>query len=254
MEHQKNEGKMSQIFNDLAQKHMKDIYKMRRENDEEGLMNLQEKLFAEAQEEAAKLPEFKFTPEEIAAYTTVGGTPHLDGEYTVFGEVVEGLGTTEDVTYGNMEYTVKRDTESETPLYAIGNPSFAYMDVKEFLKMNLTLTPFVYRHIESPTVGAGEGSEVILYLNRNSGELHKVLSKNELRINALNSDSLQDIDDAMLQYIAPGRGFRVMGGDFKPLCIEPRLLGYDSDAECILAPVSWTRTGSLVNNKNTTPQ
>ena len=25
------------------------------------------------------------------AYTTVGGTPHLDGEYTVFGEVVEGM-------------------------------------------------------------------------------------------------------------------------------------------------------------------
>lgn len=32
-----------------------------------------------------------FTPEQIEAYTTVGGTPHLDGEYTVFGEVVEGL-------------------------------------------------------------------------------------------------------------------------------------------------------------------
>lgn len=25
------------------------------------------------------------------AYKTVGGTPHLDGEYTVFGEVIEGL-------------------------------------------------------------------------------------------------------------------------------------------------------------------
>ena len=24
-------------------------------------------------------------------YKTVGGTPHLDGQYTVFGEVVEGL-------------------------------------------------------------------------------------------------------------------------------------------------------------------
>lgn len=23
--------------------------------------------------------------------TTVGGTPHLDGQYTVFGEVIEGL-------------------------------------------------------------------------------------------------------------------------------------------------------------------
>lgn len=32
-----------------------------------------------------------FTQEQVEAYTTVGGTPHLDGEYTVFGEVVEGL-------------------------------------------------------------------------------------------------------------------------------------------------------------------
>ncbi|HPI30807.1 MAG TPA: peptidylprolyl isomerase [Bacteroidales bacterium] len=33
----------------------------------------------------------KFTAEERTAYTTVGGTPHLDGAYTVFGEVVEGF-------------------------------------------------------------------------------------------------------------------------------------------------------------------
>ena len=32
-----------------------------------------------------------FTPEQIEAYTTVGGTPHLDKEYTVFGEVIQGL-------------------------------------------------------------------------------------------------------------------------------------------------------------------
>ena len=31
-----------------------------------------------------------FTPEQIETYTTIGGTPHLDGEYTIFGEVVEG--------------------------------------------------------------------------------------------------------------------------------------------------------------------
>jgi peptidyl-prolyl cis-trans isomerase B (cyclophilin B) len=35
--------------------------------------------------------EIRFTPEQAEAYTTVGGTPHLDGEYTVFGEVVSGL-------------------------------------------------------------------------------------------------------------------------------------------------------------------
>ncbi|MGN1238327.1 MAG: peptidylprolyl isomerase, partial [Muribaculaceae bacterium] len=27
----------------------------------------------------------------IDAYTTVGGAPHLDGQYTVFGEVVKGM-------------------------------------------------------------------------------------------------------------------------------------------------------------------
>lgn len=32
-----------------------------------------------------------FSPEAIEAYTTVGGTPHLDGGYTVFGEVIQGM-------------------------------------------------------------------------------------------------------------------------------------------------------------------
>ncbi len=33
----------------------------------------------------------KFTKEQRNIYKTLGGTPHLDGDYTVFGEVVEGL-------------------------------------------------------------------------------------------------------------------------------------------------------------------
>ncbi len=33
----------------------------------------------------------KLTPEVREVYKTIGGTPHLDGSYTVFGEVVEGL-------------------------------------------------------------------------------------------------------------------------------------------------------------------
>ena len=91
MEQQMNENKLTAIFNSLAQKHMKEIYKMRKANDEDGLYDLQEKLFAQAQEEVAKEPDFHFTKEQVEAYTTVGGTPHLDGEYTVFGEVVEGM-------------------------------------------------------------------------------------------------------------------------------------------------------------------
>jgi len=34
---------------------------------------------------------FKLTEEQRRVYTTIGGTPHLDGAYTVFGEVVSGM-------------------------------------------------------------------------------------------------------------------------------------------------------------------
>ncbi|MDR2121081.1 MAG: peptidylprolyl isomerase [Tannerella sp.] len=32
-----------------------------------------------------------FTPQQREAYTTAGGSPHLDGEYTVYGEMTEGF-------------------------------------------------------------------------------------------------------------------------------------------------------------------
>ncbi|MDR3268625.1 MAG: peptidylprolyl isomerase [Tannerella sp.] len=32
-----------------------------------------------------------FTPEQREAYTTIGGCPHLDGQYTIFGELTEGF-------------------------------------------------------------------------------------------------------------------------------------------------------------------
>lgn len=41
--------------------------------------------------EHLKTPEYKFNKQQIDAYTTVGGTPHLDGTYTVFGEIIDGM-------------------------------------------------------------------------------------------------------------------------------------------------------------------
>ncbi len=41
--------------------------------------------------ELTNISSYKFSAEQRAAYKTVGGTPHLDGSYTVFGEVAEGM-------------------------------------------------------------------------------------------------------------------------------------------------------------------
>lgn len=41
--------------------------------------------------------EMKYTPEQIRTYLAVGGEPGLDTEYTVFGEVVEGMDVVEKI-------------------------------------------------------------------------------------------------------------------------------------------------------------
>jgi peptidylprolyl isomerase/peptidyl-prolyl cis-trans isomerase B (cyclophilin B) len=41
----------------------------------------------------------KFTPEQRTAYKFEGGAPHLDGAYTVFGEVVKGQATVEKIQF-----------------------------------------------------------------------------------------------------------------------------------------------------------
>lgn len=42
-------------------------------------------------DEYAKTPHYTFPPEHKTIYKTIGGTPHLDSQYTIFGEVIEGL-------------------------------------------------------------------------------------------------------------------------------------------------------------------
>jgi cyclophilin family peptidyl-prolyl cis-trans isomerase len=42
-------------------------------------------------EEFVKVPHYSFPPEHRTIYKTIGGTPHLDSQYTIFGEVIEGL-------------------------------------------------------------------------------------------------------------------------------------------------------------------
>lgn len=41
---------------------------------------------------------YKFSSDQINTYTTIGGTPHLDGSYTVFGEVIEGQNVVDSIS------------------------------------------------------------------------------------------------------------------------------------------------------------
>ena len=60
------------------------------QKDTAALRILQDSMIAQTRRIMDTIP-FELTEEQEKAYTTIGGTPHLDGAYTVFGEVVEGM-------------------------------------------------------------------------------------------------------------------------------------------------------------------
>lgn len=96
LESQLNQNKLRTEFDRMARQHMKEIFLMRKNNDTTGLKKLQDELIDKAEKEVLANP-FRFTEEQKQAYMTQGGAPHLDGQYTVFGEVVEGMDVVEAI-------------------------------------------------------------------------------------------------------------------------------------------------------------
>ena len=64
--------------------------KAQNERDQVALQSLSEEInpMIEQMMEGKK---FEYTPEHLQTYQEIGGAPFLDQQYTVFGEVVEGL-------------------------------------------------------------------------------------------------------------------------------------------------------------------
>ncbi|MCQ2384164.1 MAG: T9SS type A sorting domain-containing protein [Paludibacteraceae bacterium] len=149
------------------------------------------------------------------------------------------------MAYGNsgngvMDVTLTRasranDTNSNgVPMYAVGNPSFSYLDVAEFIRVNAygashsgnasvvgNITPYVYKYNEGQDLDGGEASETIYYLDNDDKKLHKVTA-------AVSNTTMPDnstLADADGVYVAPTRGFRVMAGQAEVSAIEPKLIG-----------------------------
>jgi peptidylprolyl isomerase/peptidyl-prolyl cis-trans isomerase B (cyclophilin B) len=92
IEKQRFERLKQKIYSDLQSQNMDSIKSMYKDGRKEAIAELRAKLLGQAEKEAgARKPEITYTEEQREFYKVRGGTPHLDNEYTVFGEVIEGM-------------------------------------------------------------------------------------------------------------------------------------------------------------------
>lgn len=77
------------LFQSEAKDSLKTLYK---EGNKQGIAQLRADLMDRANKESEERKhEVLYTEAQKETYYTLGGAPHLDGEYTVFGEVYEGM-------------------------------------------------------------------------------------------------------------------------------------------------------------------
>ncbi len=94
MEQASVQKQLQSYFMELQRQKMDTIRQLRLAKDSVGLENLRQELIKETE---ANVKPVTMTEEQVRDYTTIGGTPHLDGQYTVFGEVLEGMETVEKI-------------------------------------------------------------------------------------------------------------------------------------------------------------
>ena len=92
LEKQKESRLKQAIFNRLQNENKTTIMQYYKSGDKDSLAIMRDTLIGKTEIETEKRKEeTKLTAQQREAYTTVGGVPFLDNEYTVYGEVIEGI-------------------------------------------------------------------------------------------------------------------------------------------------------------------
>lgn len=97
MEKQMTMQQEQTTFDALVKQHHDEIMTLRRNRDRARLQALQDQIIEKTKRICKEKGKPQFTEEQVETYTTIGGTPFLDNQYTVFGEVLEGLDVVEKI-------------------------------------------------------------------------------------------------------------------------------------------------------------
>jgi peptidylprolyl isomerase len=89
-----NNDRLQAYFGKLVEAHASEIEALQKSGDKDGLEALRQQFIKETE---SNVETVQLSDEMKETYMTLGGTPHLDDQYTVFGEVVEGMETVEKI-------------------------------------------------------------------------------------------------------------------------------------------------------------
>lgn len=100
------------LFNELIVAQKEDLRKFQLKKNQTKIDSINAAVLQNARLQVRQKGGYKYSPQQRLDYKTIGGAPHLDNEYTVYGEIIEGLNVLDSIS------TVKTD-DNNRPLINI---------------------------------------------------------------------------------------------------------------------------------------